>query len=176
MKIELLVLVITAFFIANTYTDGKYIALLKSWQKYYKMIGIAFAGLSIYLFMKKNPMNAFSLLSSASGVVKQLPIDKDTINVFSPLLNSFENMQSTPQQTRMKNSGKNGNKRSVSETKKKYVAAQQGWKCGGCKKQLPAWFEVDHKTRLDMGGSNHIDNLIALCRNCHGQKTAFENL
>jgi len=67
-------------------------------------------------------------------------------------------------------------KRSVSETKKKYVAAQQGWKCGNCQKQLPAWFEVDHKIRLEHGGSNHIDNLVALCRDCHGEKTAMENL
>ena len=67
-------------------------------------------------------------------------------------------------------------KRSVSETKKKYVAAQQGWKCGHCNKQLPAWFEVDHKIRLEHGGSNHIDNLVALCRDCHGEKTAMENL
>jgi len=67
-------------------------------------------------------------------------------------------------------------KRSVSETKKKYVAAQQSWKCGHCTKQLPAWFEVDHKIRLEHGGSNHIDNLVALCRDCHGEKTAMENL
>ena len=67
-------------------------------------------------------------------------------------------------------------KRSVSETKKKYVAAQQGWKCGNCTKQLPAWLEVDHKIRLEHGGSNHIDNLVALCRDCHGEKTAMENL
>lgn len=67
-------------------------------------------------------------------------------------------------------------KRSVSETKKKFVAARQGWKCGHCQKQLPAWFEVDHKIRLEHGGSNHIDNLVALCRDCHGQKTAMENL
>ena len=25
-------------------------------------------------------------------------------------------------------------------------------------------------------GSNHINNLIALCRDCHGEKTAQENL
>ena len=90
----------------------------------------------------------------------------------------------TPQERRMLNSGnlvnsgKSGKatKRSVSETKKKFVAAQQGWTCGDCKCQLPAWFEVDHKIRLEYGGSNHVDNLVALCRNCHGKKTAFENL
>ena len=79
----------------------------------------------------------------------------------------------------MMNSGggrQGATKRSVSETKKKYVAAHQNWCCGNCKKQLPAWFEVDHKVRLEYGGSNHIDNLVALCRDCHGEKTAKENL
>jgi len=67
-------------------------------------------------------------------------------------------------------------KRSVSETKKKFVAAKQNWHCGDCKKQLPAWFEVDHTIRLEHGGSNHVDNLVALCRDCHGKKNAIENL
>ena len=70
----------------------------------------------------------------------------------------------------------NSTKRCVSETKKKYVAAQQGWKCGRCQQQLPAWFEVDHTVRLEHGGTNHVDNLVALCRDCHGEKTALENL
>lgn len=74
------------------------------------------------------------------------------------------------------NSGKGKTKRCVSETKKKFVAAQQGWKCAHCKQQLQAWFEVDHQVRLEYGGSNHVDNLVALCRNCHGKKTAMENL
>ena len=99
---------------------------------------------------------------------------------------SGANTMMSPQERRILSSGTNTNtnantgakvtKRSVSETKKKYVAAQQGWNCGGCKKQLPAWFEVDHKIRLDNGGSNSVDNLVALCRDCHGKKTAFENL
>jgi 5-methylcytosine-specific restriction endonuclease McrA len=41
---------------------------------------------------------------------------------------------------------------------------------------LNAWFEVDHKIRLADGGSNHVDNLVAYCRECHGEKTAIENL
>jgi len=28
---------------------------------------------------------------------------------------------------------------------------------------------------LFKGGSNEINNLIALCRNCHGKKTLLEN-
>ena len=83
---------------------------------------------------------------------------------------------STPGERRVLNSGKGSSKRSVSETKKKYVAAQQGWKCGDCQRQLPAWFEVDHIIALEHGGSNHIDNLVALCRDCHGKKTAMSFL
>lgn len=67
-------------------------------------------------------------------------------------------------------------KRSVSESKKKWVAAYQNWTCGECKRQLPAWFEIDHRIRLEHGGSNHVDNLVALCRDCHGKKTMIENL
>ena len=67
-------------------------------------------------------------------------------------------------------------KRSVSETKKKYVASMQNWKCKKCSQQLNAWFEVDHIKRLEYGGTNEVQNLVALCRECHGQKTAMENM
>ena len=84
----------------------------------------------------------------------------------------FKNIAST----QPNNNSQQNTKRSVSETKKKYVAAQQGWTCGDCKRQLPAWFEVDHRIRLDRGGTNEVNNLVALCRDCHGKKTSFENL
>ena len=186
MKFELTIFIITAFFIANIYHDGKYVQLLKSWKKYYQMISIAFIGLSAYLFIRKNPSESRSLFSHANGLIKYMPIDKEAGDLLSPLFNMYSPQQSfiDPLEKRILNSGviKVGSggggatKRSVSETKKKYVAAQQGWNCGNCKKQLPAWFEVDHKIRLDNGGSNHVDNLVALCRDCHGKKTAFENL
>lgn len=67
-------------------------------------------------------------------------------------------------------------KRSVSETKKKYVAARQRWTCKDCGVMLTATYEIDHIVRLDRGGTNHVDNLAALCPNCHRQKTMLENL
>ena len=63
-------------------------------------------------------------------------------------------------------------KRSVSETKKKYVASSQSWKCATCAKQLKHTFQVDHKLDLQFGGTNHVDNLEALCNDCHAEKTA----
>jgi len=183
MKTEILILGTTIFFIANAYNDGKYVALLKTWKKYYQMIGIAFVGLSAYLFLKKYPSHSRSLFRHANGIIKYLPIDKEAGDMLTPFFDMTKqysgnyNSDAQKSEERILNSGRQANhKRCVSETKKKYVAASQGWKCNDCTEQLPAWFEVDHKTRLDRGGTNHVDNLVALCRNCHGKKTAFENL
>jgi hypothetical protein len=192
MKFELLILGISGFLIANTYYDGKYIKLLQSWQKYFKMASFAFVGLSIYLYVKKNPDESKPFLTHASEIIKHMPMTSGSMDVLTPFLDfsnqtSFYPLQNsqrhsplqpglTHQQSRILESGKKSTKRCVSETKKKFVAAQQSWNCGNCKKQLPAWFEVDHKIRLEYGGSNHVDNLVALCRDCHGRKTAMENL
>lgn len=195
MKFELLIFGITGFLVMNAYYDDKYIQMLKTWKKYYQMAGIGFVGLSAYLFIKKYPQHSSSLFTHANGLIKCLPIDKNASDLLTPMFN-IANAQtnlfngsinpqrhaaalvgggSDQQQQRMETSGGNGNKRSVSETKKKFVASNQGWKCDSCKQQLSAWFEVDHKVRLGSGGTNHISNLVALCRECHGKKTAFEN-
>jgi 5-methylcytosine-specific restriction endonuclease McrA len=181
MKLELLILAITGFFIANTYHDGNYIKLLLSWQKYFKMAGFAFTGLSIYLFLKKNPTESQSFIQQATNIIKYMPSAKTSLDVLTPFTDftnqtPFTQSNEQTQVNRVMESGKTGTKRCVSETKKKFVAAQQSWNCGHCKKQLPGWFEVDHKIRLEYGGSNHVDNLVALCRDCHGKKTAMENL
>ena len=85
MKVELLVLVITGFFIANTYYDGKYMAMLKSWISIIKW-RIAFAGLSAYLFFKKYPSDTRTLLSSASGVIRHLPVDRSAADFLDPII------------------------------------------------------------------------------------------
>jgi hypothetical protein len=205
MKFELLILTITGFVLLNTYFDGKLIAKLKSYEKYYKMGLIAFVGLCIYLFIKKNPTNYRDFVHNSNGYIKYLPIDRNTASFITPIidftsnsitneLNNNYNMTAgtnlresqnlhrsinnnmTKQQQKILHSGNTSTKRSVSETKKKFVAASQNWHCKSCQKQLPAWFEVDHVIKLEYGGSNAIDNLVALCRDCHGKKTAYENL
>ena len=57
MKLELIILIITIFILANTYYEGTLINKLKQYQKYYKMTLFAFIGLCVYLFIKKNPAN-----------------------------------------------------------------------------------------------------------------------
>tara|TARA_B110000008_G_C16847522_1_gene515389 strand:- start:389 stop:949 length:561 start_codon:yes stop_codon:yes gene_type:complete len=186
MKLELIIFGITGFLIANTYYDGKYIKIMQSWKKYYQMTFFGFLGLSLYLFIKKHPTHTKGMVRHATDLIKYMPIDKGSSDLLTPLFDfttkhvggNIDNqfMDVSPQQKRMMNSGGNSTKRSVSETKKKYVASNQEWKCASCGNQLQAWFEVDHIIRLEHGGTNHVDNLAALCRNCHGQKTAMENL
>jgi 5-methylcytosine-specific restriction endonuclease McrA len=202
MRLEIFILGITAFFIYNAYHDGKYTKMVMVFKKYYKMIFYALLGVGIYIILKRNPTQGRNMLLYANNVVKFMPIDKSSMDMLSPVFD-FTNSNSNnylengeggagfmgslnnmlPQQNnnnnserRLLGSGKTGTKRSVSETKKKYVAAQQSWKCGDCGEQLNAWFEVDHKVRLEYGGGNDVQNLVALCRECHGKKTAMENM
>ena len=191
MRLEIFVLGLTAFFVYNAYTDGKYSKMLLSFKKYYKMIFYVLLGLGIYVLLKRNPDQGRNMLLYANNVVKFMPIDKNSMDMLSPIIDftstnedssfmeSVNGIYSNPGfsgEKRMMNSGKNGTKRSVSETKKKYVASNQAWKCGNCQAQLDHTFEIDHKVRLEYGGGNDVQNLIALCRNCHGKKTASENM
>lgn len=68
------------------------------------------------------------------------------------------------------------NTRSVSAIVKKIVASNQQWKCGECGVVLDYTYEVDHIVPLFKGGTNKQDNLVALCRNCHGRKTILEKI
>ncbi len=181
MRFEIIILAVTGFAIANIYTDGKYMKLLLSWKKYYQMIGIGFAGLVICWLFRKNPEQAKNIILSSNEYMKYAPIDKNTTSFISPILDftsksQFRSEDESTQSRIFRPKPSNTTKRSVSETKKKFVAASQNWECGDCRKKLPAWFEVDHTIRLENGGSNNVDNLVALCRDCHGKKTAIENL
>ena len=66
--------------------------------------------------------------------------------------------------------------RKVSESTKKMVASNQKWRCFMCHNLLDYSYEIDHNVPLFAGGNNHISNLHALCRNCHGKKTIMEKV
>ena len=66
--------------------------------------------------------------------------------------------------------------RKVSESTKKMVASNQQWRCFMCHNLLDYSYEIDHNVPLFAGGTNHISNLHALCRNCHGKKTIMEKV
>jgi hypothetical protein len=195
MRLELIIFGVTAFLIYNAYHDGKYTKIILSYKKYYKMVFIGFVALCLYLMIKRNPLQSKNLLLYTNNMIKYMPIDKSSIDMITPIFdlstkrsfmegfnsslntNYNYNPQLIPQQQRnMLNGNFKPVKRSVSETKKKYVASMQDWKCGQCNKKLSHTFEVDHKIRLEHGGGNEVTNLVALCRECHGEKTAMENM
>jgi hypothetical protein len=173
MKVELLLLAGAAFFVADTVYDNQYTKALTGYKKHLKVVSILFMTFSLYLFVKRNPNESKNLMGHLNGMIRYMPMDKNSKDMLAPFLG-------TASERRVQESGSGAmggaTARSVSGTKKKYVAAAQQWKCSMCHKQLDAWFEVDHKIRLADGGSNHISNLVALCRDCHGKKTTLENM
>lgn len=189
MRKDLWILVITGAIVANMYYDNKLFKRLMAWKKYYRMAGVAGFGLLLFLFCRKNPRESQALLQNANEFVRFLPIDHHTSSMLRPVLRytRLDGSGAAPRPTAHEPApfhhqdrgvvhGGARTKRSVSETKKKYVAAQQNWRCRDCGDMLTAWFEVDHVHSLESGGTNDASNLVALCRNCHGKKTAFENM
>jgi hypothetical protein len=198
MRLELIIFGITGFLLYNAYYDGKFTKMLFAYKKYYKMIFIGFLAICFYIMIKRNPLQTKNMLLYTNNMIKYMPIDKSSMDMISPIfdlstktssfmegfnseLNPGHNYNPTliSQQHRNLISGPQGlrpTKRSVSETKKKYVASMQDWKCGQCNKKLSHTFEIDHKIRLEHGGGNDVTNLVALCRECHGEKTAMENM
>lgn len=193
MRIEIVIFIIAGFIMSNIYTEGKILKQALSYKKYYQMAGVAIGAFVLYWLIRKNPHQTKNIITTTNDYIKYLPVDKNATSIISPILDftsksDYMNQSqsggynypvvpmSSTGEDRIMNSGRKATKRSVSETKKKFVAARQNWRCENCTKQLPAWFEVDHKVRLEYGGSNHVDNLRALCRDCHGEKTAIENL
>ena len=69
-------------------------------------------------------------------------------------------------------------------TKRKYnvshrihIAWTQEYKCGKCKCfPIPPAFQIDHRVPLHEGGPDILDNLWALCPNCHAEKSRREQL
>jgi len=155
-KFEFIIFIITAALVLNTYYDGKYFKLVESVnaRKYIKMATIGFFGLSMYLFMKKNPENSHNIMQHANEFIKYMPISRESADMLTPFFDmtnkraffgqggngsnaSADNDDAGWTTRREQNSvnkimtsGKAGvggagpTKRSVSESKKKFVAAQ----------------------------------------------------
>lgn len=195
MRIEILFALITGAIAYNIYSEGKFLKQLLTYKKYYQIGGIIFAALSLYWLIKKNPDNARNIIMTGNEYIKYLPIDSTTTSFITPILDmttkSMTGGGGSISDTWGEGSGYIGShpivkvnesvrattsRRNVSETKKKFIAYNQSWKCNHCNSILNHTYEIDHKIRLEYGGSNDVSNLEALCRNCHGQKTANENM
>ena len=133
MRIEIILFVISSFIIANIYTDGNILKKALSFKKYYQMTGVAIGTLFIYYLVKKNPQKTREILIASNDYIKYLPIDKSASDMISPIINFTTKSQNPPNGNNHIDSGsvvtQNGGvvktKRSVSETKKKFVASRQ---------------------------------------------------
>ena len=195
-KFELFMMLATGLFVYNAYHDGHILKQFWLHQKQLKMIGYITAGLVAYFVIKRNPLHSKNWLMYTKEYMFSLPIDRtactkytsvfDLTRSSSPSPTSFMRelnginsplpAAATPPAVQYEAERQHKYKRTVSETKKKFVASSQEWRCKHCRQQLDHTFEIDHIVRLDCGGSNDASNLVALCRNCHGKKTAQEHM
>jgi hypothetical protein len=181
MSFDFLLFGITAIVVYNIYVDNQLIDQMMSYHKYYKMAGVLVLSICIYRLWRWAPNKSRSLLAQANSLIQTIPTTRSGGVTFSKGTSSSHSGGSPTLLTPLvplkpANSTTKPTKRVVSETKKKFVAARQGWKCRKCSVQLSHTFEVDHVKRLDAGGTNDVDNLVAMCRECHGYKTSMENM
>lgn len=176
MRLELWIIGIVLFLSYNIYDDFKLYNSIFQYKKYFQMGLIVIGGIMFYTLIKNSSTDSESfknVIDTTSKFIQYAPIDKNSKDILTPFLQNINKV--TP--TRMLSSGgSNKNKRSVSDSKKKYIASNQEWNCGNCGNKLTYTFEIDHKIPLYSGGDNSVSNLIALCRECHGQKTIKDKI
>jgi 5-methylcytosine-specific restriction protein A len=169
-KVGIFVLLAIVFLLINTYYNGIIIRAYNWITGLPKML-IVFISLTIIFapFLLKN--------NKAVDICKDfLP---DSISKHIDLINAKKNLDIQPPISPQISQHQNiptSKIRKVSDQLKKIVASQQRWNCKKCKNILDATYEVDHIIALEDGGNNHIQNLQALCRNCHGKKTMEDNI
>ena len=142
-----------------------------------------------YNFLSQFPKLILAAIGIMIVVAPFLLKDNSVVNTFKDFLpdsmskqidviNGLKNMETIPVtvSTKKKFTGTTRDRRKVPEQLKKKVASDQGWRCKHCGNVLDSKYEVDHILALEDDGDNKIDNLQALCRNCHGKKTLSDDI
>jgi len=119
----------------------------------------------------------FKLFGNYWEFIQILPIPNNLKRIIKYINRvSSPNTQSIKSSHRPPINYKKRQRRNVNGLHKKMVASNQQWKCALCHSMLDYTYEIDHIDPLYQGGNNNLDNLQALCRNCHGRKTAQDTL
>ena len=66
-------------------------------------------------------------------------------------------------------------RKKLNANERNQVRENQDNLCGICKKDITKVFQIDHVIALQYGGTNTMDNLMALCCECHSTKSIAEN-
>lgn len=200
---SLLVIAVCGVLIADVATGGGLQRRVHLLKKYGQVAMIALVGLGLLLLVNRPGADNMSMVQTATGVVSAMPSSATTQFIQGGLGylgggtswmqddgSGFGLSGGLGGGTGGIGSGGSGSvgggaggsgmggyiRRSVSEARKKAVAAGQNWCCAHCGDMLEATYEVDHVVELQDGGTNELDNLMALCRNCHGRKTLNQRL
>lgn len=116
----------------------------------------------------------YKTIIHTSKWIKKLPyLLSIIVGIFTIKSFSSRNSEQSPNESHIQF---NIEKRNVTETTKKIVASKQQWKCGMCHRLLDETYEVDHIIPLYKGGSNEINNLMALDPICHRKKTYTDKI
>ena len=183
-----IILIVILLFLANEYSNNKILKIFNSFYKCYKIF-LVIIPIILFYFNPKLLELVNSYLYSPSGN-RNYMTKSDILFNLSNSLSDTKNKNNNTNNNKCNHTSKcqtggssylnnhvsNNKKRNVSESTKKYVAANQQWKCKKCSNLLSAAYEVDHVIPLYKGGDNQINNLEALCRNCHGMKTLVDRI
>ena len=151
---NLLFFLTVSIIVLKYFFDISYINNIYKWLKIFAVLILLFL---LYKYYNNEELKN-SIIKSIDKVDK-VPID-NTFREITSYFNENKNMNTVSSNKTPKV------KRNVTNGQKKYVASIQKWRCGHCKKLLDASYEVDHILALYKGGTNDLDNLVALCRNC----------
>jgi len=144
--------------------------LYKTLSKIPKVTMLVVAVLALFSIKVYNPFHAGRLnINDLLGTPDFNETERNHIKGSKKETNEYENDTESY-------SGTQKVKRHVTESTKKIVAANQQWKCAICGCLLDETYEVDHIVPLYKGGSNDINNLMALDPICHRKKTNADRL
>ena len=85
-------------------------------------------------------------------------------NVNEALKKKIETLENKPKQKRS----------FVNQVNRYQIAASQKWCCRICTELLPGVFHIDHTIPLKFGGDDNLENVTAVCIQCHALKTHEE--
>jgi 5-methylcytosine-specific restriction endonuclease McrA len=191
MRTEILFMIATAAAVSYIYTEGRILRMAMAYKKYYQIGGVVIGAFLLYALMKRDPDSARDLIRSSGSYMNYLPLDSELRGFVEPLVdlstrktfqgdyNSSQPIVNVPTtKAPIIRGGESGQrfKRSVSEARKKYVAASQGWRCKICNQILSSTYQADHILPIHKGGSNEIENIRVICVFCHANLTQRDAL
>lgn len=175
---EYLVLVFAAAVALNTYYDNRlFRSVYDKYRKYFHVGVILLVGVVVFYSLTLQPLKWQLMVEKADPYLPDdmrraiHPVLDFTHRHFAQQVRDASLVRDAPLQGL---AARQKVIRNVSERTKKLVAGGQQWTCAICRNLLPATYEVDHIVRLEYGGSNDMENLQALCPNCHRYKTMTE--